>query len=96
MTTAEQLRDFLRETIETRFKNLSEFSKESGLRQGTIHEILYSKTKAPNPSTETIERFARGLGYKKTWQLMRDAEETYEQKKTPTQCMNGMSVSAQA
>lgn len=81
MSTAEQIRDFLKDAIESRFKNLSEFSKESGLRQGTIHEILYSKTKPPNPSTETLDRFARGLGYKKTWELMKEAEERYEQKK---------------
>lgn len=69
MTTADLIREYLKGIIQDRTLNLNQFAKMTGLRQGSLHEMLHGKAdkdgekKTISPTTDTVDRLAVALGH---------------------------------
>lgn len=86
MTTADLIREYLKGIIQDRTLNLNQFAKMTGLRQGSLHEMLHGKAdkdgekKTISPTTDTVDRLAVALGHPDALAFLQAAKD-YVQKK---------------
>lgn len=93
MTTADLIREYLKGIIQDRTLNLNQFAKMTGLRQGSLHEMLHGKMdkdgltkKTISPTTDTVDRLAIALGHPDALAFLQAAKEYMQKKlcKSPT------------